>query len=111
MRFLRDLKRNRCKTHFAADDQTSAFKYLFAEELSYSGGIVLGSELEQQITLLGERNRVAIYVLTDTPKEPGRRSISIFYGVAHMVGIEREVVNTLGFERKNQRWLTAWKIP
>jgi len=34
-------------------------------------------------------------------------SISIFYGVSHMAGIEREVVNTLGFERRNQRWLTA----
>lgn len=95
----------------AADDQTSAFKYLFAEELSYSGGIVLGPELEQQITLLGERNRVAIEVLTDTLKEPRQRTISIFYGVAHMAGIEREVVKSLGFERKNQRWLTAWKIP
>ncbi|MFP6839865.1 MAG: hypothetical protein VB962_09870 [Pseudohongiellaceae bacterium] len=34
-------------------------------------------------------------------------SINIFYGVSHMAGIEREVVNTLGFERRNQRWLTA----
>ena len=72
---------------------------------------MLGPELEQQITLLGERNRVAIEVLTDTLKEPRQRTISIFYGVAHMAGIEREVVNSLGFERKNQRWLTAWKIP
>lgn len=95
----------------AADDQTNAFKYLFAEELSYSGGIVLGSELEQQITLLGERNRVALDVLADTLKEPGQRYISVFYGVAHMAGIDRGLVNTLGFERKNQRWLTAWKIP
>ena len=95
----------------AADDQTSAFKYLFAEELSYSGGIVLGPELEQQITLLGDRNRVVIEVLTDTLKEPRQRAISIFYGVAHMAGIEREVVNSLGFERTNQRWITAWKIP
>ena len=98
-------------TALAADDQSSAFKYLFAEELSYAGGIVLDSELEQQITLLGERNRVAVEVLVETLKEPDQRAISIFYGVAHMAGIEREVVNSLGFERMNQRWLTAWEIP
>lgn len=96
---------------FAADDQASAFKYLLAEELSHSGGIVLGPELEQQITLLGERNRVAVEVLAETLKEPDQRSVSIFYGAAHMAGIEREIVSSLGFERTNQRWLAAWIIP
>lgn len=95
----------------SADDQVSAFKYLLAEELGRSQGVVLDADVEAQVTLLGERNRVALDVLSTTLTQRTAQSISIFYGAAHMPGIERELISTLGFAKRDQQWLTAWNIP
>lgn len=94
-----------------AEDQTVAFKYLFAEELGRSDGIMVGPALEQQLTLLGDRNRVALQVLKETLEDDSIRNISLFYGAAHMRGIERELLGAMGFARVGQRWQTAWQIP
>ncbi|NKB35047.1 MAG: hypothetical protein GKR91_18275 [Pseudomonadales bacterium] len=94
-----------------AEDQTAAFKYLFAEELGRSDGLIVGPELENQITILGDRNRVALQVLGKSLKDPSYRKISIFYGAAHMPGIERELFSSFDFERTEQSWVTAWKMP
>ena len=96
---------------FSATDQRSAFKTLFAEELARSGGILTDPNLGSQLTILGDRNQVALQVLRDTLGDSARRRLSIFYGAAHMPGIELEIVETFGFTRVSQRWLTAWAIP
>jgi hypothetical protein len=95
----------------AAEDQGAAFKYLFAQELSRSDGVILGAELEQQLTILGDRNRVALDTLEDALTNSGTTSISLFFGAAHMPGLERELIGSLGFEQTGQGWLTAWHIP
>lgn len=94
-----------------AEDQTSAFKYLFAKELGRSDGMIVGPVLEQQLTILGDRNRAALDVLVDSLNNPNEQKLSIFYGAAHMPGIEREIIRSLGFQKRQQRWLTAWEIP
>ncbi len=94
-----------------SQNQNEAIKYLFAEELGRSGGILVTEQLEQQLTLLGDRNQAALRVLGDTLKDPAFKQISIFYGAAHMPGIERELRAGMGFTRTEQRWLSAWVIP
>jgi hypothetical protein len=94
-----------------ADDQANAFKYLFAEELGRSDGVIVGAELEQQLTLLGDRNRVALAVLEETLEQSASTKITLFYGAAHMPGFEREITNSLGFRRVGRRWISAWQIP
>ncbi len=94
-----------------AEDSSAAFKYLFASELGRSGGVMVGAELEQQFTILGDRNEVALRVLSEVLQNPDNHRISIFYGAAHMPGIERVLVAEMGFTRTEQRWLTAWVIP
>ena len=94
-----------------AEDQANAFKYLFAEELGRTGGVLVGPALEQQLTILGDRNRVALDVLVDTLRQATATRISLFYGAAHMPGLEREITDSLGFKKLDQTWLTAWKIP
>lgn len=94
-----------------AEDQANAFKYLFAEELGRSDGMNVGPALEQQLTILGDRNRVALKVLTGTLQEIPAGRISLFYGAAHMPGIEREITKSLAFTRTGQRWLSAWRVP
>ncbi|HAJ76046.1 MAG TPA: hypothetical protein DCM64_06280 [Gammaproteobacteria bacterium] len=95
----------------AAEDKRTAFKFLFAEELGRSGGVIIGAELENQLTLLGDRNSVALQVLQETLADNSNRAISLFYGAAHMPGMERELLQSMGFTKTTQRWLTAWQIP
>lgn len=94
-----------------AEDQAVALKYLFAEQLGRTDGIIVGPELERQITILGDRNKAALDVLAETLSDPTIRRISIFYGAAHMPGIERELLNSFGFEQTEQLWLSAWVTP
>ena len=94
-----------------AEDQNLAFKYLFAEELGRTDGVIVGPELENQLTILGDRNKAALAELEKTLDDPTIQKISIFYGAAHMPGIERELNQSFGFEKTQQRWLSAWKMP
>lgn len=94
-----------------AEDQTAAFKFLFAEELGRTDGVIVGPELESQITILGDRNQAALEALRETLRSPRNRAISIFYGAAHMPGIERELLENFGFEKSRQRWIDAWLVP
>lgn len=94
-----------------SDNQNAAIKFLFAQELGRSGGVMVGEELEQQITILGDRNKVALRVLGEALQNPDYRQISIFYGAAHMPGIEREISASMGFTRTEQSWHAAWVVP
>ncbi len=94
-----------------SQNQNNAFKYLFAAELGRSGGVIVGAELEQQLTILGDRNKAALRVLDEVLQNPSLGQISIFYGAAHMPGIEREITSALGFSRSGLSWQSAWVVP
>ena len=94
-----------------AEDQSAAFKYLFAAELGRSGGVIVAAEFEQQFTILGDRNAVALRVLGEAMQMPDNQRISIFYGAAHMPGIERAAIDEMGFSRTEERWVSAWVVP
>lgn len=94
----------------SADNQAQALKYLIAEELARSGGLALSAEAESGLTILGDRNAVALDVLQTTLEE-GAQDIGLFYGAAHMTGLTRELTDEMGFRFESQRWLTAWAIP
>lgn len=96
-------------TALSAENQSQALKYLLAQELGRSGGLALSAEIESELTILGERNQVALEVLKDT-LAAGLDNIGLFYGAAHIPGLARELVESMGFERIDQRWLTAWQI-
>lgn len=94
-----------------ADEQQTALKYLLAKELGNAEISLMSPELEDQLTVLGDRNQAALKVLRASLEEPELKQISLFYGAAHMPGIERAVLAELGFEKSNHRWLDAWIIP
>ena len=94
-----------------SENQNAALKFLFAQELGRSGGVIVDEELEQQLTLLGDRNKAALSILGDALQNPDFRRVSIFYGAAHMPGIEREIRATMGFSRTELRWQFAWIVP
>ncbi len=60
-------------------------------------------------TLVTERNKVALKVLTEQLKE-GKRRIGIFYGAGHLPDMERRLIDEFHLKRGKQRWLTAWNL-
>ena len=67
--------------------------------------------MESQLTLLGDRNEAALSALRDVLEQGHVRTISLFYGAAHMAGLERFITGELGFELEERLWLAAWEIP
>ena len=98
-------------TALAADNQGQAVKYLVAQELGRSGGLIIDAELESQVTILGDRNAVALGELQDVLSNGSELRISLFYGDAHMPGIERALLEELQFSLSETTWLDAWVIP
>ena len=92
-------------------DHVSSLKYLFGTELGKAEGMRLTEEIENEIPILGERNRAVIKRLVEVVSDSENKHIAIFYGAAHMPGIERSITKELGFRRESLRWLSAWRIP
>lgn len=88
----------------------SLARRMFAETM---GSADLGNTLDMlpglSELLLEKRNAVVIEKLEDLlPTSQGR--IGIFYGAAHMTGLEAELTGRLGYRRTTARWLRAWAV-
>ena len=59
--------------------------------------------------LLTDRNDAAIKVLADTLAS-GKKNVAIFYGAAHLRGLERDLVQKMAFTPRGEEWITAWDI-
>ena len=94
----------------STENQAQALKYLLAKELGRADSLLLDPQLEDNLTLLGDRNRVAIAAFENALAEPDKNVISLFYGAAHMPGLER-AIRAMGFQETGEDWLTAWAIP
>ena len=60
---------------------------------------------------LGDRNAAALGELQQVLSDGSGQRISLFYGAAHMPGIERALLEELEFSMSEQTWLDAWVIP
>ncbi len=90
-----------------ATDRARRLKLLFARELSRMEDMT--GMMGEDSVILGERNKKAVEVL-DRQIAAGDRRIGIFYGAAHMPGIEKLMVQR-GFHQVGEPdYLTAWDM-
>ena len=59
--------------------------------------------------LIGERNKVALKVLSKELKK-GKRNLALFYGAAHLPGMDKQLTEKMGFKRTGVEWLVAWNV-
>jgi hypothetical protein len=59
--------------------------------------------------VISARNRVAAGKALDA-LAGGHRDIAVFFGAAHLAGIEEVLVGEHGFRRTGLAWTTAWKV-
>jgi hypothetical protein len=83
-------------------------KYLVLREAARIVDLPEEEEAEKTLKVtLGERNEIVLEALGEQIRA-GKRRIGVFYGAAHMPGLERALVGDLGFRKVGERWLVAW---
>ena len=90
-----------------APDRARRLKLLFARELSNMDDMT--GMMGEDSVILGERNKKAVEVI-DERLEMGERRLGLFYGAAHMPGIDK-LLKERGFEQVGEPvYLTAWDM-
>ena len=80
----------------------------FARQLEQMDMLAAGDG-EQGTVLLEGRNDRAVEVLREQIAL-GHKKLGIYYGAAHMSGIERSLLEDLGMRKIGHEWLVAWDI-
>ncbi|MCB1671146.1 MAG: hypothetical protein KDI29_08500 [Pseudomonadales bacterium] len=92
---------------FSLPNRQTALKYLLGQTLAVSEGS-LSALTGSGFTLLDDRNEAALATLRVSLDETAVRKLSIFYGSAHMPGLELGLTQ-MGFVPVSRTWLTAWR--
>ena len=94
----------------SAPDRARRLKLLFARELSRMDDMLEAfSGDDGKSVILDERNAAAMKVL-DERLAKGNRNLGVFYGAAHLKGME-EMLQERGFHRVGEpEWLIAWDM-
>jgi hypothetical protein len=92
-----------------APDRDRQLKLLLGRQMSNMDAMTQLLEGPKGSVILTERNKKAVEVLQQQMKA-GKRELGIFYGAAHMPGIET-LLNDMGFEQVGEpEWITAWDM-
>ncbi len=93
-----------------APDRPRQLKLLFAKQFAHmedSMGLFGGADGS---VILDERNAHAMDVLKKE-LDAGKTKLCIFYGAAHLSGMEKIMTEKMGFKRAGDpRWITAWDL-
>ena len=92
-----------------AEDSARQYKLLLGRQFQDIEAQVAGMEGPNGSVILTERNKAALKVLKEQ-LEAGKQNIGLFYGAAHMHGIEEALVKEMGFTRGETEWLVAWDM-
>ncbi len=84
-------------------------KRFMATQMDDMDGLTAALAGPKGSTLITERNKAALKVLTDEIKS-GKKKIAIFYGGGHLVDMEQRLFNEFGLKRDGEQWLEAWNL-
>lgn len=90
----------------ASTDET---KLTLARQLQHMEKLIAAIEGDDGTVILTGRNKVAIDKIVEVVGA-GKKDLALFYGAAHLPGIEQELSEKHGFKRTGVTWQKAWKI-
>ena len=90
-------------------DSSRQYKLLLARQFGDVESQIAALEGPDGTVILTERNKAALKVLRQSIAD-GKKNIGVFYGAAHMPGIEDVLVNDMGFHRTAVEWRLAWDM-
>jgi hypothetical protein len=94
---------------FFSKDRELRLKRILAEEFECTGGQLAALEGPDGSTLITERNKKALKVLS-RQLESGKKRLGIFYGAGHLPDMEKRLLKEFGLRAIRSRWLTAWSL-
>jgi hypothetical protein len=93
----------------ASPDSARQYKLLLARQFRDLEDQIAGLEGKEGSVLITERNKAAVRVLKQRVAR-GERNIGVFYGAGHMPGIERALLDEMGFRKTGVEWRVAWDM-
>lgn len=93
-----------------SSDRQNALKLIMAKELANSDGVMKVLEGSEGSTLVAERNKKALKVLSREMKNADMQSFAIFYGAAHLSDFHQRLVSDFDMVPVSTRWVDAWKL-
>lgn len=96
-------------TALQAPDSAKQLKLILAKQFE-SMDESMGALGGEDSVILGERNKEALKIMREQI-EGGKKNLAIFYGAAHLHGMEELMTNLMGFKAEGEvEWLTAWDL-
>jgi hypothetical protein len=94
-----------------APDAATEFKKALARNFGQMEAMTSGLEGTTGTAVLSGRNEVAVKKLQEVLASRNQRHVAIFYGAAHMSGIESALTRGLKARPAGETWLAAWTMP
>jgi hypothetical protein len=92
-------------------DSAAEFKKALARMLAQTESMTASMEGEQGSAILSGRNDVVGKKIKEVLANKKQRRIAVFFGCAHMPGIETSLVNDMKAKAAGEEWLAAWTMP
>jgi len=93
-----------------SSNRQGALKSLMAEQFTDMEGMMVALEGKEGSTLVADRNKKALQVLTTSLKNPKNKRIAIFYGAAHMPDFHERLVREFNMQPVEVNWVDAWDL-
>lgn len=92
-------------------DSALEFKKALARSFDHMEAMTASMEGPKGSAILSGRNGIVLGKIQDVLTSRKQRRIAVFYGAAHMPGIEALLIDKLGAKSTAEEWLTAWNMP
>ena len=93
-----------------ARDRQLRLKRIMAEQMADTEGALAAiGGADGGSTIISERNKKALAVLA-RELDTGKKKLAIFYGAAHLGDFEKRLIEEQGYQRGDERWLSAWSL-
>jgi hypothetical protein len=94
-----------------SEDSAAAFKKSLAKVFDDMESMTAIMEGQDGSVVLSGRNGVVIAKIKEVLARRKQRRIAVFYGGAHMPGIESALVSDMNAKVSGEEWLPAWTMP
>ncbi len=92
-------------------DSATEFKKVLAKMFDQAESMTAIMEGEKGSAILSGRNEVVVKKLREILSAKKHRALAIFYGAAHMPGIEQSLIKDFGANPGKEQWLAGWTMP
>jgi hypothetical protein len=94
-----------------SEDSALEFKKALAKSFDQMEAMTAAMEGTDGSAVLSGRNDVVVKKIQEVLGRKKQRHIAVFYGGAHMPGIEAALLNDMKAKAEGEEWLAAWTMP